>query len=83
LARRNTDTAHSLVMSGSLYVEVTIRAPLRFAAATISSGVTGSAGAIEALSRRAWEVSQFWQNPQCMSQPSMPNESALAPGSAW
>ena len=51
-------------MSGSLYVEVTRRAPLFFAAATISAALTCRAGAVASGSRSAWELSQFWQNPQ-------------------
>ncbi len=38
-----------------------MRAPLRFAAATMSEAVTSRAGATASGSRRACDVIQFWQ----------------------
>ena len=60
-ATLNTSTAHSAVMSGSLYDEPTSRAPWRSANRTRPSGVTSVGSTPAAASRSAWLVSQFWQ----------------------
>ncbi|MBK6404871.1 MAG: hypothetical protein IPF66_07450 [Holophagales bacterium] len=48
----------------------------------MSSGVAGRslAQASASGSRTVWLISQFWQNGHLKSHPSIPKESALAPG---
>ena len=82
-AALNTSTAHSAVISGSLYEDPTMRAPWRTARPTSSSGVTSRGMTPAVSSRSACEVSQFWQYPQWKSQPSMPNVSVSLPGRQW
>src|SRR2546422_4298041 len=76
-------TAHSLVISGSLYVLVTMRAPCSSDRETNCSGVSRWGGAIALGSRTACDVTQFWQYAQWKSQPSIPKLMASDPGSAW
>jgi len=67
LASLKIATAHSLVMSGSLYEETTTEAFVRRAASTICAGLMRRANPIaesEFGSRIACDVYQFWQNPQ-------------------
>src|SRR5688572_771814 len=73
-------TAHSDVMSGSLYVDTTIFAPWRSASCTSDAGVVSCGGAIARGSRNACDVTQFWQYEQCRSQPGIPKLYASAPG---
>lgn len=56
---------------------------LSTAAATSAAGAIGSARSRARGSRIVCEDSQFWQNGQCRSQPSIPNDSARAPGMKW
>src|SRR3990172_7923385 len=77
-ASLNTATAHSDVINGSLYDDPTNFAPcLRpssaICAAEILSGYAPDIA--DARSRRACEVTQFWQYGQCRSHPSIPNVS--------
>jgi hypothetical protein len=60
-ASLKTATAHSLVISGSLYVLTMILPPWRRASRTSSAGVTRIGPTTAAGSRRACEVTQFWQ----------------------
>jgi hypothetical protein len=61
LASLKTATAHSLVISGSLYVLTRILAPWASASRTRRSGEAGSGGDTALESRNACEVTQFWQ----------------------
>src|ERR1700720_1053792 len=54
-------TAHSLVIRGSLYALTMTLLPWRVASRTRSSGVTRIGPATAAGSRRACDVTQFWQ----------------------
>ena len=60
-AARNTATAHSAVMSGSLYVLTMLVAPWRSASLTSCSGEVTSKSSVERKSRNACELTQFWQ----------------------
>src|SRR5512133_3236508 len=64
LASLKMPTAHSLVISGSLYEDTTAEAPVRCASSTMPFGVMRRTLPMErsdAGSRSAWEVTQFWQ----------------------
>ena len=82
-ATPNTSTAHSLVISGSLYVLHTIGAPSASARSTMCPALIGRTGESAAGSRSACDVTQFWQYEQCRSQPSIPKLSAPLPGRKW
>src|SRR5439155_6938195 len=82
-AALNTSTAHSAVMSGSLYDDPTSLPPGPSASHTRPSGVTSVGRTPAAASRSAWLVSQFWQYPQWKSDPSIPKVGVSEPGSAW
>ena len=59
---------------------VTVSAPFSTANRTNCSAVIGSGGAVLIGSRSACDVNQFWQYPQCRSQPSIPKLIASVPG---
>ena len=58
-AARNTSTAHSEVMSGSLYVETIVGAPLSRASPTSSAAETSRGDPTASGSRIDWDVNQF------------------------
>jgi hypothetical protein len=67
-------------MTGSLYVNATLRQPSSAAARAI---VSGDAASASVSSSRDFEMSQFWQNLQDRLQPAVPNESTDVPGRKW
>src|SRR6266496_976510 len=72
--------SYSAKMTGSLYVNATLRHESRFAMAAIASGVAES---ISVSISRDFEMSQFWQNLQARLQPAVPNENTGVPGRKW
>jgi hypothetical protein len=72
--------AYSWKITGSLYVNATLRQPRRSAAAAMVSGVAAS---MRRSMARAFEMLQFWQNRQVRLQPAVPNESTAVPGRKW
>jgi hypothetical protein len=67
-------------ITGSLYVNATLRQPRRSAAAASASGEA----ALDSVSiSRDFEMSQFWQNRQARLQPAVPKESTDEPGRKW
>src|SRR5215472_14955233 len=82
-ARRHasaTSMAYSRKMTGSLYVNATLRQPSARAALAMACGVAASASV--SISRDL-EMSQFWQNRQPRLQPAVPNDSTDDPGRKW
>src|SRR5256885_5100492 len=78
-AALNTSTAHSAVISGSLYEDPTIRAPWRTARPTSSSGVTSRGMTPAGLSPRARAGSQVLPYPHREAQaPRAANAAGLA-----
>src|SRR6516225_10177078 len=67
-------------MTGSLYVNATLRQPSRFASDATRSGDAASASASVS---RALEMLQFWQNLQVRLQPAVPNDRMGVPGKKW
>ena len=72
--------AYSMKITGSLYVNATLRHPSRSAVRAIFSGDAASARVSTSLDL---EMSQFWQNRQARLQPAVPNESTGVPGTKW
>ena len=69
--------AYSAKMTGSLYVNATLRQPSLAAVAAIASG---DAASISVSISRDFEMSQFWQNLHARLQPAVPNENTDDPG---
>src|SRR5262245_14606268 len=67
-------------ITGSLYVNATLRQPSTRAAAAIVSGAAASASV--SISRDL-EMSQFWQNLHDRLQPAVPNDRTGVPGRKW
>jgi hypothetical protein len=63
-----------------LYVNATLRHPMRTAASAMASGDAASASVSVS---RDFEISQFWQNLQARLQPAVPNDSTGVPGRKW
>src|SRR5690349_24476345 len=75
-----TSIAYSMKITGSLYVNATLRQPSCAAAAASASG----AAADDSVSiSRDLEMSWFWQNRQARLQPAVPNDSTAEPGRKW
>src|SRR5436853_7878876 len=72
--------AYSAKITGSLYVEATLRLPDSTAARAIAAGLASS---ISRSMSRDLEMSQFWQNLQARLQPAVPKESTALPGRKW
>ena len=64
-------------ITGSLYVNATLRQPSCLAAGAIASGEAWSASV--SISRDLL-MSQFWQNLQPRLQPAVPNDNTGVPG---
>src|SRR6476659_6349691 len=75
-----TSLAYSRKITGSLYVNATLRAPSRCAARAMVSGAAWSASVSTSFD---FEMSQFWQNRHARLQPAVPNESTDDPGRKW
>jgi hypothetical protein len=67
-------------ITGSLYVNATLRQPSCSAARASASGDADEASV--SISRDL-EMSQFWQNRQARLQPAVPNDSTAEPGRKW
>src|SRR4051812_46533494 len=72
--------AYSAKITGSLYVNATLRQPDAFAAWAIASGLAAS---ISRSMSRDLEMSQFWQNLHARLQPAVPKEKTALPGRKW
>src|SRR5512141_464569 len=72
--------AYSAKITGSLYVNATLRQSRRFAVSAITCG---EAASISVSISRDFEMSQFWQNLHARLQPAVPNDSTLEPGRKW
>ena len=72
-----TSIAYSMKITGSLYVNATLRQPSCSAVRAIVSGDAASARVSISLDL---EMSQFWQKRQARLQPAVPNESTGVPG---
>jgi hypothetical protein len=75
-----TSIAYSMKITGSLYVNATLRQPSRSAA---RASVSGEADDDSVSISRDFEMSQFWQNRQARLQPAVPNDSTDEPGRKW
>src|SRR3990170_8569251 len=75
-----TSAAYSQKITGSLYVNATLRQPDRSASAASAWGEAASASV--SMSRDL-EMSQFWQNLQARLHPAVPKESTALPGRKW
>src|SRR5215510_12192140 len=67
-------------ITGSLYVNATLRQPSRWAASAMVSGAAASASV---STSRDFEMSQFWQKRQARLHPAVPNDSTEVPGRKW
>ncbi len=77
---RATSIAYSWKITGSLYVNATLRHPIAAAACAIASGVARS---ISVSISRDLLMSQFWQNLHARLHPAVPNERIGVPGRKW
>src|SRR2546423_4725474 len=75
-----TSIAYSMKITGSLYVNATLRQPRRSAA---TASASGDADEDSVSISRDLEMSQFWQNRQARLHPAVPNDSTDEPGRKW
>src|ERR687884_1857861 len=75
-----TSIAYSMKITGSLYVNATLRQPSRSAVAARASG---DAACDSVVISRDLEMSQFWQKRQARLHPAVPNDSTDEPGRKW
>src|SRR5687767_7526580 len=75
-----TSIAYSMKITGSLYVNATLRQPSRCASA---ASAAGDASEVSVSISRDLEMSQFWQKRHARLQPAVPNESTDVPGRKW
>src|SRR3989440_8803902 len=75
-----TSIAYSMKITGSLYVNATLRQPSRTA---VWASVSGEASELSVSISRDLEMSQFWQNRQARLQPAVPKDSTGVPGRKW
>jgi hypothetical protein len=67
-------------ITGSLYVNATLRHSSRWAASAMASGPAASASV---SSSRDFEMSQFWQKRQARLHPAVPKDNTEVPGKKW
>src|SRR2546423_5020848 len=75
-----TSIASSMKITGSLYVNATLRQPSRTA---VWASASGEASELSVSISRDLEMSQFWQNRQARLQPAVPKDSTGVPGRKW